>query len=529
MDVASQKELEFNYKSGAVAGSGIFYIHHQTGGGIGVLDFDRDGWPDCYCVQSGGEPMDSRGSDPNELFRNLSGERYVAVGQTSRTDDRGYGAGIAASDVNQDGFVDLVVANIGVNVVFVNNGDGTFRRFQLSDESHWTTSIATGDLSGDGLPEIVEVNYTDAPKAFQHPCRGDSPDCSPKRYLAQPDLIYSVQANGQISMSGLTKSLETRRGHGFGALIGDFDQQAGNELFVVNDTDENHFWLPTVDSGQQKLVDVASLRGCATGIGGARRGCMGLAVGDFDRNGSFDFHVTNFMNEESDLYLQLSSSFQNETSAYRMVTATTQMVGWGTQAVDFDHDGWTDLAVLNGNVVDVSSKGIAYKMKPQIFRHEGNHFQLLDAQDESYWSKPALGRALASTDFDRDGRVDLIAGHLDSAVALLENQSTDGHFLQLVLVGTASERDAIGATLKVTTNQGQFVNCQTGGDGFLCTNEPLLDFGLGNATRVKSLEIQWPSGQTQVLSNLVIDQRYLVVEDQEDAFLINIETDASQR
>ena len=412
-EISDRVDFSFQYDSGDVPGDNRIKIHHQTGGGIAVIDFERDGWPDIYLTQAGGPEMDPVGSGPNQFFRNLSGQRFIQVTEQTVTGDRGYGQGVAASDVNQDGFEDLVVANIGRNVIFINHGDGTFTRSELGEApGNWTTSLAVGDLSGDGLPEVIEINYTNAPEAFEFECVETTPECSPRRFLAAADVAFSVGADGVIARSKLSDDLAKSRGHGYGGLIGNFDGRLGNELYVVNDTDANNYWRRDASRGEVRLVDSAMISGNALGIGGTMRGCMGLASGDIDRNGKIDFFITNFENEEVDLYLQgFSSEFRQESISYQLASISRAWVGWGTQAVDFDHDGWLDLAVLNGHVVDQSSMGRPFEMLPQLLKNEKDSFTQIRTPPGSFWSKKSLGRALATIDWNRDNKIDLIAGH----------------------------------------------------------------------------------------------------------------------
>jgi tetratricopeptide (TPR) repeat protein len=518
-NVAAEVGLSFQYDNGDDPGDDAQLLHQLTGGGIGVIDFDLDGWPDLYMTQGGGDAFDATGSHPNELYRNLAGKQWISVTQQTETGDRGYGQGVAVADLNQDGFADLVVANIGVNVLYWNNGDGSFRRQPLADNGagDWTCSIACGDLSGDQLPEIVEINYIDDPAALTNPCTPDRDECNPSGFRPARDHVWTLAADSQLrSWPGCT-GMDEQPNYGFAGVIANIDAKQGNDLYIANDTGHNHYWIsqPAGDSGAHSLVEVAQLYGCASGLLGQRQGCMGVAYGDFDRNGTLDLHVTNFWNQPADLYLQGPSGlFTNASASRGLYEATRLTVGWGTIAVDLDRDGWLDLPVLNGHLADQRSRGRPYQMQPQLFRGGAKGFQWIPPASLSgdFWSTPALGRMMASLDWNRDGKPDLVTNHLDLPVALLENRTAAGNHAQIELVGTLSERDAIGATVTVSAGGQTWTAWCAGGDGLLCSHEPTLDFGIGAARSIDWLEVHWPAGTSQRLANLAANTRYLIIE-----------------
>jgi hypothetical protein len=254
---------------------------------------------------------------------------------------------------------------------------------------------------------------------------------------------------------------------------------------------------------------------------------MGIASGDFDRNGKIDFYVTNFWNQPADLYLQGEHRFFVHASISRGFADTTKRtVAWGTQAVDFDRNGWLDLAVLNGHLIDRHLASEPYRMRPQLFAGDSNGFQLRSPSDMvssdepggKYWGRPTLGRTMATLDWNADGKPDLVCYLLDVPVSLLENRTGGGNALQLELVGVVSERDAIGATVTVTCGDEQWTNWVSGGHGFLCSNEACLDIGIGSHERVDEILIRWPTGVEQRFDNLQANSRYLLIENQDISF-----------
>lgn len=247
---------------------------------------------------------------------------------------------------------------------------------------------------------------------------------------------------------------------------------------------------------------------------------MGIATGDFDRDGSLDFCVTNYWDQPTNLFLQRNQGYFIDFAArYGLSQPSRDTVGFGIQASDFDRDGWLDLAVLNGHVFDPAENGtpeIPFKMTPQFFRGSGAGFNL-DLEtiaSDPFWTRTTLGRTLALTDFNRDGRPDLVANHLDASADILENQMAGGRWLRLNIVGVTSEREAIGTRVVATAGDETWTAWMIGGDGFQCSNEPTIDIGVADHEIISKLEIVWPSGLRQLFDDVPTNQHYLVVENE---------------
>jgi tetratricopeptide (TPR) repeat protein len=525
-DVATELGISTTHRSG-FNGEGDFHPYQINGGGLAAFDYDLDGRCDVYVVQAGGKPNDNNGSDANQLFRLSDRGTYGEVTQFAAADDRGYGQGVCAGDANQDGLLDLLVANIGYNQLYINQGDGTFRQAEnliTQPVPRWTSSVAIADLSGDHLPELIEINYINDPKALTAWCAHDLFACQPQRFISAADHIDRGHADGTFSP---WKSFERRNNDpkfGFGLVIANFDGKHGNDFFVSNDGDLNHYWVsdPGSDESGDRfgIVESAVPRGCSVGRGGNSQACMGIASGDFDRNGMLDLHVTNFFNEPVNLFMQTRSGFfSDEALQYRLTEPSFGVLGFGTQAADFDNDGWLDLVVLNGHVFDMKDPAIPYRMPPQLFAGAANGFDLLKPSTlGSYGTTQHLGRTVAILDWNRDGKLDWLASHLDSPIALMENRSTNENWLQLEFVGTTSERDAIGASVRVVAGDQQWTHWQTGGDGYMCTNEAIVHVGVGTAAKLDRIEVTWPSGQTQSFDGLPSNHRFLIVEGDDRAW-----------
>lgn len=529
VDVAKAIGLEYQYLNAEQPKLRDTQIYEQFGGGIAAFDYDRNGRPDLYFTQGGADPkIDS--TKPNMLMRNL-GDRF-SVANRSQTGDCGYGQGVTSGDWNQDGFPDLVIGNFGVNVLYINNGDGTFAKASLDGQwlsPLWTTSIAMADVSGDGLPDIVETNYIDDEDVHKVTAKGANGRFvkfkGPESYQPACDRIFVNDGQGTAKELLLG---EGKASHGLGVVITDIDGEPGNEIFVANDTDPNQLWVRSsdTDNGTVGFSDVAGIRGCSFSASGGSGASMGIATADFDRNGDIDLHVTNFFNEPVHLYLQAGQMFTDEPIRADLYGASLQALGFGTQALDFDNNSSIDLAVLNGHIDDLQFKGSPHKMLPQLFTSAVGSFDQVPESDLSdFWQRPTIGRGLARLDWNADGKTDLVASHHDVPVALLENQ-TDSmyHWVQLSLVGTKSERDAIGARIVVKTTNEEFVEVVTSGDGFACKNESVVSIGLGEAQQIDQVDVRWPSGDNQSFQVEQVDNRYLLIEGDTKAFRCDLST-----
>ena len=529
VDIADRTGLDFQYLNGQIRQTDDLYIYQITGGGIGVVDFDHDGWPDLYFSQGGGQAFSSDTNQADELFRNLNAKQWKSIGLNAGIENLDYGQGVCVTDLNQDGWPDILTANLGDNIIYLNNGDGSFTSAKMPKHPRegggWTTSIACGDITGDHLPEIFEVNYLDDPLGLKVPCGNGSIRCDPSRFSPAANFVFRLCEDGTIAQTDVCIEMGQKANYGFGVVIANFDQQGGNDVFIANDTQNNHFWMSqskASETSKYRLIESASILGCGASQNGLARGCMGVAFGDFDRNQRIDLYVSNFWNQAADLYLlQSSNSFAPGNYRLGLFEDSVETVGWGTQAADFNHDGWLDIAVLNGHVTDLTSRGEPYEMRAQLFQGSRQGFSIVKPSrrsDQAYWTELTLGRTLAMIDWNRDGRMDLVANHLDQPVALLENQTTikRGKSIQFELVGTVSERDAIGATVTVQQQDERWTAWQTGGDGFLCTNQNQLHFGIGDHPVVESVTVKWPSGKEQIFSSVSTEGAYLIIEGQDE-------------
>lgn len=524
-DDAGSTGVEFRYfNSPSPRGSGQ-RMYEFNGGGCGVLDYDKDGWPDLYLTQGSRWPVDeARGEHLDRLFRNQGGVRFDdATGGSGLRENR-FSTGVAIGDYDNDGFDDVYVANIGRNRLFQNNGDGTFDDVTEAAgvaDAGWSTSCVVADLNGDGLPDIYSANYLEGPSIFDAVCKhrdGRPRMCMPYDFAAAQDQLYLNRGDGRFVNVTATSGVRVPGGKGLGVVAADWQGNGRLDLFVANDTVANFYFENegTGDTGAPRFRERALSAGVALNQNGRAEGCMGIALGDCDGNGTLDLFVTNFLRESNTLYLgQSGRRFHDGTRRAGLSRPSLELLGFGTQFLDADLDGRLDLLLTNGHIDDYRPYGRPYKMPAQFFWNAGQaRFTQLPAGTlGTHFSRKQLGRGLARLDWNRDGREDAVISHLDAPAALLTNTTRKhGAFITLRLVGTRSSRDAIGTTVSAKLGNRTIMRQLSAGDGYQASNQRALVFGLGEAESLPRLEIRWPSGKRDVMKELDANHEYLVVE-----------------
>jgi tetratricopeptide (TPR) repeat protein len=530
-DEAITRSLRFFGRTAANLDQPGVLIYAELGCGGGSLDYDLDGWSDLYLVAAGGTPR-AEDSESNVLMRNLNGYFHDAT-ESAAVGDTGFGQGVAVGDVNEDGFPDLLVLNYGVNRLLVNNGDGSFRTVGEKDfpqsAPKWSTSGAIADLDGDGISDIYIANYCAGFSPVTLKCTneetGVTRSCAPIRFDGEPDDLLKGSLNG--SFVNVTDDWNIKPiivGRGLGVVIGSLDDHLGLDVFVTNDMTDNHFWIPTAKGSGDgpsrdrfSLSESAMSRGLAGDDRANPQGSMGIAIADFDNDFDFDFYVTNFEKEYHTYHRQVSNGvWRDTTTQERLATMTLAMVGFGTQAVDFDNDGNLELVVSNGHVdFPTGPDSSPYEQPMQIFRRttEAN-FELTSGYPaDSYLGRRHVGRALWTLDANRDGQTDLVVTHQTEPVALLINHTRPtGHWIGLHLRGTTCARDAIGTVVELVAGDRKSIAQLTSGDGYLCSNERVIRFGLGEIQTGISIKVRWPDGTTQTHYDLTTDTDWILVQ-----------------
>lgn len=525
---AAKLGIDFRYYNDAKEADSLLRMFEFTGGGLGVIDFDSDGWPDLYATQGSRFPCEP---DPpvhlDRLFRNRGQVMFDDVTLASCLGDSRFSAGVTIGDFDQDGFPDVYLANIGPNRLYRNNGDGTFEDVtemaELEDDD-WTTSCVLADLNGDAMPDIFAVNYLSGPEIYTRICEsgGRLKSCLPANFEPQQDRVWMNLGNGTFQEQ-TTTSLERERfaGRGLGVVVAGIDGSDYPGVFVANDTDPNFFQVNCSERGSQQIQfeDQGAALGLAlSGEGNAQAG-MGIASGDIDRDGRLDFFVTNFYREPNALYLQRGERiFQDETKSAGLYDPSFLMLGFGTQCLDADADGWLDLIVANGHVYNNTNLQEPFTMRSQLFRNTGSgkFVEIRTPKLGTYFEELHLGRSLVRWDYNRDGLPDAAISNLTSPLSILTNRTeTRNHTLVISLRGIASNRDAIGSVVRVTAGLDQWMIPLTAGDGYQASNDRRLIVGLGRESMADQIVISWPSGFLQMVKNVSAGAEYVLVEGRE--------------
>ena len=521
-DVHQEVGMNFEFFNGQTE---FKYLIEAMGGGVAALDFDSDGWPDLHFPQGCPLPVDANNrSHSDRLFRNIDGQRFKDVTQLADLVHHGYGQGCVAGDFDNDGFEDLVVANFGRNVIYRNNGDGTFT--DVTEVAGFTnekmsSSLALVDLDRDGDLDLYVVNYVDSLKVCRN-IRGEYSTCRPESFNGEQDELYLNRGDGVFEEVTGAAGIVVADGKGLGVVTADLDGDNWPDIYVANDTTPNFLFQnrsrdAAGSPSQLHFVEKGLISGAAMSGEGRAEAGMGVACADFNGDANLDLFVTNYFNESNTAYFNQGDAFFVDVSREQgLAGPSLPLVGFGTQAIDLDLDGWPDLFVANGHIDDFGDKDQAWKMPPQLFHNlGGSRFAEVSKDAGKYFQGKYLGRGAARLDWNRDGRPDLVVVHQDAPAALLENETNRaGHFVVFDLHGVQSNRDAIGAKIHLSLgSRTQFFEV-CGGDGFYSSNERRQVIGLGDATQIDRLRITWPSGQEDQWRDLPADCALLIVEGQ---------------
>jgi tetratricopeptide (TPR) repeat protein len=524
-DRAAAAGINFQYFDGSDPGvKGLHKFNNINGGGVGVVDFDRDGWPDLYFTQGSKDPQDRDQTEHlDRLFRNLGDGHFADVTALAQIAENGYSQGIAVGDIDNDGFPDIYVGNIGSNRLYVNNGDGTFSDATEDSgamESQWTSSCVIADFNGDSLPDIYSVGFVEGDGLTRICHDKDNHDfpCLTFGFPTAHHRLWLNQGDGRFEDATATAQIDHFSDRGTSVIAANVDGSRKLDLLVGNSGAQNYFFKNDVAKrgDPPKFTECGLNLGLAFAADGLGHKCMGLAAGDFNGDGLLDFHATSHVEESDSLYLQRKGGFFEDVSLEAGLYAPTYLsVGYGVQPIDADLDGKLDLITACGNSDDPRNEYLGYAMKPSYLTNDGRaHFAAVPAETLGpYFGQKHVGRAVARVDWNRDGREDLVVCHKGAPAALLTNTTQNpGHHLTLRLVSTGSARDSIGTTVEVVAGGKKIVRQLTAGDGFQASNDRALVFGLGPNATAESVVIHWMSGRDQRLTAVPGDKELLIVE-----------------
>jgi hypothetical protein len=488
--------------------------------GVAVFDYNGDGWLDVYAVN--GAPMTTlEKSGPeywNRLFRNDGRGSFTDVTEAARVSGHGYDLGIVAGDYDNDGDSDLFVAGLRRNTLYRNNGDGTFTdvteaaglaRRDSKYGALWAIAGAFLDYNGDGRLDLFVSNYVVWDRETDPPC-GDpgSPDyCAPSRYEGLPNSLFRNNGDGTFAEVSAVAGIRAHIGKGMGIGVADFDDNGWSDVFVANDTTPAFLFM---NNGNEKFTEAGFERGVALPERGAPVAGMGVDARDVDNDGRPDVFVTALTADMFPLFRNLrGGAFEDVTIRSAVGGISRPFTGWGNAIVDLNNDGWKDLFAACGGVLDPrGAAGARVPMPNALFLNRGDgRFTDGSAGAGDAFARRAVHRGVAVGDIDNDGRMDVIVTSLEAPIELWRNVSpAPNHWLLVQLMGTKSNRGAIGARLEVATASGKQYNTATAGVGYGSSSDPRVHFGLGKDALVKTLTVRWPSGAVTTLTDVPADQ-----------------------
>ena len=517
MDVTAKSGITFTH----LAAPEKKYIVESMGGGVVVLDYDRDGWPDIYFTNAPTVEMTMKGQKAaGALYHNNHDGTFTDVTAKAGVGTPCFAMGGAVGDIDNDGWPDLYVTCLGGNVLYRNNGNGTFTDVTAKAgvaDGRWSTGAAFADYDGDGFVDLMVSNYVDF-KLNDLPGFGSSPtcrfrgidvQCGPRGLRGAGDSLFHNNGDGTFTdVSKKTGTDDAPGYYGLGVVWSDFDNTGRPSVYVADDSTPNYLYR---NDGGGKFTEVGLESGTAVSGDGSEQGSMGVAVADYNHTGRFSIYVTNFADEFNTLYRNDGKgSFTDVSYDAGVALPSLPYVKWGTVFADLDNDGWADLLSVNGHVypqVDSLPSGARYR-EPSNLLMNSRDGSFCDAgtQAGDAVKLPRVGRGLAAADFDNDGTVDLVIENLDGGATLLRNAGVAGrHWVTFELAGVKSNRLAIGARVTITAGGMTQTDEVRSGGSYLSQSDLRVHFGLGAATKIDAVTVRWPTGVMETLKAVPVD------------------------
>lgn len=514
-DVTDQAGIHFRHNSGAF---GKKYLPETMGSGVCALDYDNDGWQDILFVNSMDWPGHKSTNDYPALYHNNGNGTFTDVTRQAGLAVKMYGMGCAVADYDNDGFEDIYITALDGNHLFHNAGNGKFSdvtaRAGVKDPG-FATSAVWFDYDNDGKLDLLVLHYVDWSIATDQFCSLDGKNksyCTPEAYKGQSATLYHNKGNGVFEDVTKKAGLYDPTSKSLGVALLDYDNDGWLDLFVTNDTQPNKLYH---NNHNGTFTDTAFSAGVAFSDAGKARAGMGTDASDYDASGRQGLVIGNFTNESMSLYHNDGSGlFSDHASDSDIASASAKSVTFSTFFFDFDLDGWPDIFALNGHVADdvsVTQPTLHYAESPLLFRNRGKgRFENVTDKVGAALRQPIVGRGAAYFDFDNDGDLDLVVTTSNGPAKLLRNDNgNQNDMLRVKTIGTRSNRDSIGAKVTIRTNKGMHLfEMVKSGSSYLSQSEMPLTFGLGkpDAEKLITLNIVWPSGKKESISNIKPNQ-----------------------
>lgn len=539
-ELAEKVGLQFRHYNGM---NGKLLLPEVMGAGAALLDFDNDGDLDVYLVQGSVlEPADrptrtlfpwrEPGEPRGKLFRNdlvvgKDGKRrlqFIDVTQRSGIAATGYGMGVIVGDVNNDGWLDLYLCNLGQNQLYLSNGNGTFtdvtERARAGDQ-RWSTSAAFVDYDRDGWLDLIVVNYADFSVAKSPTCYADTTArdyCGPRSFRPPGNRLLHNRGDGTFEDVTVAAGVSREFGHALGVVTADFDDDGWTDIYVANDGDPNQLWI---NQKNGTFKNEALIAGAAVNRDGQAQAGMGVDAGDFNADGTEDIFITHLMEETNTLYVNLGgAAFEDRTREANLGLPGSRFTGFGTLFFDYDNDGRLDLLVVNGAVrhlQELARRGDRYPLgQPnQLFHNEGEgRFAEVSEKCGDEFRRLEVSRGAAFGDIDNDGDTDVLITNNNGPARLFMNRvGNRNHWLGMRLLGNKADRDMLGARIEIVLNSKQILRRRARTDGSYCSSQdPRVLVGIGSSERVEAIRVHWPTGGVEEWKNPPID-RYLTLRE----------------
>jgi hypothetical protein len=520
-----------------VRDAGIAFVHHAApekkfivesmSGGVAVFDYDRDGLPDLYFVDSltvetAANPKAARSA----LYRNLGRMKFEDVTDRAGVGHPGWGMGVCTADVDGDGWEDVYVTNLGPNKLYRNNRDGTFSDITQAAGvagGGWSAGCGFADYDRDGdldlfVSRYVRIDLDNLPQLGRDKTceyRGIAVQCGPRGLPGEGDFLFRNEGNGRFTEVGKEAGVSDPREYfGLGIAWFDFNQDGWPDLYVANDSTANFLYLNQKDG---TFKDQAFPLGVAVSEDGSEQGSMGVALGDYENNGRFAISVTNFSEEYNNLFRHEGKYYSEAAFRSKTGPSSLPLVGWGNAFLDYDNNGLLDLIIVNGHVYPQLERArlgasAGYRQRKLFYENRGNGtFDEIAARFGPPFMEERVSRGLAIGDLDNDGRVDVVINDLDGAPQLLHNETTGaGNWLLVSLHGSGKNTGAIGAIVRVKAGPLTMTRLVQSGTSYISQDDKRHHFGLGPAAEVESIEVIWPDGTTSSQQKVKANQVVLI-------------------